>query len=291
MSSIPNKKLNDGVEIPVLGYGTGTAWLKDEHGPIDCKLVDAIKTAISLGYYHLDGAAVYCNERELGIAIKESGVPREKLFVTTKIMTNVDDISGAINTSLEKLQLDYVDLYLVHSPYFAKSDEELQKAWVAMEKVKELGKARSIGVSNFLQPQLEAILKTAKVPPSMNQIEYHPYLRHRGLGPFHHEKGITTASYGPLTPVTHAKGGPLDQTLSKLAQKYATTEGNILLRWSIDIGTVPITTSKKVARLEEYLEVLKFQLEQVEVEEITRLGDQKHYRVFWTDKFSPEDRS
>ncbi|PGH13172.1 hypothetical protein AJ80_06418 [Polytolypa hystricis UAMH7299] len=292
MSSIPNKKLNDGVEIPVLGYGTGTAWYKkDENNQIDRELVDAIKTAISLGYYHLDGAEVYSNERELGVAIKESSVPREKLFVTTKIITNIADISAAINTSLEKLQLDYVDLYLVHSPFFAKSDEELQKAWATMEKVKESGKARSIGVSNFLQPHLEAILKTAKVPPSMNQIEYHPYLQHGGLGPFHHEKGITTASYGPLTPITRAKGGPLDQTLVKLAQKYATTEGNILLRWSIDSGTVPITTSGKAVRLEEYLGVLKFQLEPVEVEEIRRLGDQKHYRAFWTDKFGPEDRS
>jgi diketogulonate reductase-like aldo/keto reductase len=160
-----------------------------------------------------------------------------------------------------------------------------------MEKVKESGKARSIGVSNFLQPQLEAVLKGAKIMPSINQIEYHPYLQHGDLIPFQNSKGIATASYGPLTPVTRAKDGPLDNVLSGLAEKYGVTNGDILLRWGIDRGAVTITTSAKESRLIEYLRVVRFQLTPAEVEEITRLGEQKHFRAFWTNKFSADDRS
>src|SRR5438034_1059123 len=150
--------------------------------------------------------------------------------------------------------------YLIHAPFFAKSDKDLQEAWAEMERIKESGKARSIGVSNFLRPQLEAVLESAKIVPSINQIEYHPYLQHGDLVLFHKAKGIATASYGPLTPTTRAKGGPLDRILSTLAQKYGVSEGDILLRWSIDRGAVAITTSGKESRLIEYLRVVKFQL-------------------------------
>lgn len=160
-----------------------------------------------------------------------------------------------------------------------------------MEAVKESGKARSIGVSNYLQNHLEATLKTAKIPPSINQIEFHPYLQHGDLISFHQQKTITTASYGPLTPVIRAKGGPLDKLLSVLAKKYAVTEGEILLRWSIDRGCVSITTSSKESRLTSYLQVLAFKLTPREVDEISELGQQKHFRAFWQDKFAAGDRS
>ncbi|KAL9126114.1 MAG: hypothetical protein Q9217_004788 [Psora testacea] len=194
---IPKLKLNDGTSIPMadflfdkvfvlmliilkLGYGTGTAWYKSsDDGSIDRTTVEAIKTALKLCYTHIDAAEVYNTEPEVGIAIKESKIPRENLYT----------------------------------------------AWAAMETVKASGKALSIGVSNFLVPQLEAILKTATVPPSINQIEYHPYLQHGPLLPFHKEKGITTAAYGALTAVTKAKPGPVDHMMAELAKKYYVTEG------------------------------------------------------------------
>ncbi|BCS24758.1 aldo/keto reductase [Aspergillus puulaauensis] len=292
LKPIPSTRLNDGTLIPVVGFGTGTAWFKrGEDTTVNRELVESIKTAIKLGYYHLDGAEVYGTERELGVAIKESGVPREKLFVTTKVNQNIDDISKAIDASLEKLQLSYVDLYLIHQPFFAKSPTELQDAWAAMEKVKEAGRTRAIGVSNFLESHLETISQAAKIPPAINQIEYHPYLQHGSLVSYHEKREIATASYGPLTPIIRAKGGPLDSLLSKLAEKYGVKEGEILLRWSIDRGTVSITTSGKESRLSTYLDVLKFQLTPEEVDEISRLGEQKHYRAFWQEKFAADDRS
>ncbi|KLJ13523.1 alcohol dehydrogenase [Blastomyces silverae] len=292
MAILPGIKLGDGNSVPVLGYGTGTAWYKKPGDTgIDRQLVDSIKEAISLGYIHIDGAEVYGTEREIGIAIKESGVARDRLFVTTKVVDNIADIPNAIDTSLKKLGLDYVDLYLIHNPFFAKSDKDLQDAWAEMEKVKEAGKARSIGVSNFRQHELEAVLKTARVTPAINQIEYHPYLQHGGLVPSQEGKGIRTGAYAPLTPATRAKGGPLDGILAGLAKKYAVTEGEVLLRWCIDRGAVTITTSSKKARLTSYLRALQFRLTPAEIEDISRVGEEKHFRAFFKEKFAPDDRS
>jgi diketogulonate reductase-like aldo/keto reductase len=244
-----------------------------------------------MGYYHLDGAEVYNTEPELGKAIKECGVPREKLFVTTKVITNIADIRSAIDTSLKKLGLDYVDLYLIHAPFFAKSDSDLQGAWKAMEDVKASGKAKSIGVSNYLQKHLEATLKTAKIPPSINQIEFHPYLQHGNLISFQKENNIAIAAYGPLTAVTRAKGGPVDAFVGPLTKKYYVSEGEIALRWCIDQDIVAITTSSKEQRLSDYLRTITFKLTPREVEDISKAGNEKHFRAFWTEKFEEDDRS
>ncbi|KAK5056647.1 hypothetical protein LTR84_012179 [Exophiala bonariae] len=291
--NIPDLTLPDGNKIPLIGYGTGTAWFKtDGNSPKDQKLIDAAKLAIKTGYTHLDGAEVYNTEEELGDAIKQSGVSRDKLFVTTKVITNIQDIPGAIDTSLKKLGLDHVDLYLIHAPFFAKGDETaLQQKWAQMEEVAASGKAKSIGVSNFLKPHLDAILKTAKVRPAINQIEFHPYLQHGDLVAYHKNKDIKIAAYGPLLPITKASGGPLDPLLASLAKKYAVSPGEILLRWVIDQDIVAVTTSSKEQRLSDYLRVFTFKLTPKEVEEISDAGKDHHFRGFWNHIFDKEDRA
>lgn len=182
--------------------------------------------------------------------------------------------------------------YLIHSPFFAKSDADLQKAWAELEEVKKSGKARSIGVSNYLQPHLEATLKTATIPPSINQIEYHPYLQHGDLVPFQQaNQNIATAAYAPLIPITKAKPGPCDAILASLAKKYYVSEGEIALRWAIDQDIVAVTTSGKEERLSDYLRALTFKLTRKEVKDISDAGAQKHYRGFWQAKFAADDRS
>lgn len=185
--------------------------------------------------------------------------------------------------------------YLIHSPFFASSDSDLQSAWAAMEKVKADGKARSIGVSNYLLPHLAATMKTATVTPSINQIEYHPYLQHGGpdgsLLSYMKEHNIANSAYAPLTAATKAKPGPLDELYADLAKKYYVSEGEIALRWCIDQDVVAITTSGKEERLSDYLRAMTFTLKPKEINEISRVGDKKHFRGFWKAKFDEDDRS
>jgi diketogulonate reductase-like aldo/keto reductase len=209
-------------------------------------------------------------------------------------MDNVGDIEAAIKSSLKKLQLDYVDLYLIHSPYFAdegKDTAKLQEAWAVMEQIKEAGLAKSIGVSNFLIPHLEAVLATAKVVPAVNQLELHPYLQRTKLVEFHKKHGIATEAYGPLSAVTKGAGGPADGLLAGLAKKYAVSTGEICLRWAIDQGIVVVTTSGKEQRLSDYLRATRFHLTPAEVEEISKVSESKHLRGFWAKKFDENDRS
>ncbi len=192
---------------------------------------------------------------------------------------------------MRKLGLEYVDQYLIHAPFFAKTPEDLQKKWADMEEIHASGKAKSIGVSNFLKPDLETILKTAKIIPAINQIEFHPYLQHGDLLEFHKAKGIATSAYAPLTAVVRAKPGPLDKTYEDLARKYGVTPGEIALRWTIDQGVVAVTTSGREDRLRGYQKVAQFKLTPKEVEEISEIGKKKHFRGFWRGKFAADDWS
>jgi diketogulonate reductase-like aldo/keto reductase len=236
---------------------------------------------------------VYGNEAELGLAIKQSGLPRSAFYITTKLPgTYPTDTAAHFAASLAKLQLDYVDLYLIHAPYFASSPSDLQQKWADLEALQSAGLARSIGVSNYLQPDLETVLSTAKVVPAVNQIEYHPYLQHAGLLDFHKAHGIATVAYGPLSAVLFARPGPLDQYYANLARKYGVQEAEVALRWCVQQDVVALTTSKDEGRMRTYLKNIgEWELSEREVNNIKEIGSEKHFRRFWNNKFAPDDRS
>jgi diketogulonate reductase-like aldo/keto reductase len=180
---------------------------------------------------------------------------------------------------------------LIHAPFFAQSDEQLQVKWADLEAIKESGRAKSIGVSNFLQEHLETVLKTAKVTPAINQIEFHPYLQHGDLLDFHRKHNIAVSVYGPLTPITRNVEGPVTAIWTRLAEKYGVSVSEVGLRWCIDQGLVALTTSSKVDRLQTLIsKIPAFKLTPSEVEEIAEAGKQIHYRSFWRNRFAADDR-
>jgi diketogulonate reductase-like aldo/keto reductase len=181
--------------------------------------------------------------------------------------------------------------FLIHQPWFTQSEAELQKTWTDMEALQQAGLAKSIGVSNYLPAHLNAVLKTAKVIPACNQIEFHPYLQHTELLSLHKKHGIATVAYAPLTAATKAKPGPVDDYISRLTKKYAVSENELFLRWCIDQDIVAITTSSKEQRLSDYLRAMTFKLNPTEIQKINELGQQKHFRGFWAKHFAENDRS
>ncbi len=267
MSNVPNITLNNGVEIPQLGFGV---WQVP-----DDDATAAVRTAIEVGYRSIDTAAIYGNEEGTGRGIAESGVPRGELFVTTKLWNSeqgYDTTLAAFDESLGKLGLDYVDLYLIH--WAAPSRDRYVDTWRAFEKLHADGRIRAIGVSNFHAPHLERLLAETDTVPALNQIEVHPYLVQEELRAFNAGQGIVTEAWSPL-----AQGGDVltDSTIAGLAEKYGRTPAQVILRWHLQLGNVVIPKSVTPSRIRENFEVFDFELSGDDVAVISGLD--RHHRT------------
>ncbi|QIZ05714.1 aldo/keto reductase [Priestia megaterium] len=257
--------LNNGVKMPWFGLGV----FKVEEGP---ELVNAVKTAIQHGYRSIDTAAIYENEEGVGQGIKESGIAREDLFVTSKVWNadlGYESTLAAYQTSLDKLGLEYLDLYLIHWPVAGKYKE----AWRALEALYKEGRVRAIGVSNFQVHQLEDLMKDAEIKPMVNQVEYHPRLTQKEVQTFCREQGIQMEAWSPLM-----QGQLLDnEGLAAIAAKYKKSVAQIILRWDLQNGIVTIPKSTKEHRIIENSQVFDFELTQEDMHQINNLN--QNHRV------------
>ncbi|KAI6011948.1 NADP-dependent oxidoreductase domain-containing protein [Pisolithus marmoratus] len=260
-------RLNSGYYIPSIAFGT---WkLGNGQGPID-----QVEQALDTGFNHIDTAQVYRNESETGTALRESGLSRSDVFVTTKYSgLNGLDIPTSIQNSLSNLGVEYVDLYLIHHPRLAVPD--IPTVWAQMEKVREAGLAKSIGVSNFDAKDLAVLLASAKVKPAVNQILLHPYVysRQRPILEYAAANGIVIEAYSTLTPITNMPGGPLDKPLNEIATKLGATTDQVLFAWVKAKGAVVVTTSSKKSRLEGYLAAGDIVLSEEDVAAIDAAGE------------------
>ena len=292
--------LQDGTSIPAIGFGTGTKWFKYGVNSLDAKLVEGVEIALASGFTHLDGAEVYNTDRETGEGIRKSGVDRSSLFITDKYFAG--DLSyrarsteanpyAALDASLTRYGIDYVDLYLLHAPFIKKETHgfDLAEAWGYLEKAKDDGKARAIGISNFTVEDIETILNlNPKYVPQVHQIEYNAYLQNQtpGIVDFNKKHGILTEAYSPLAPLY--KGEPDDALIKyveEIGTKYNKNSGQVLLRWVLQNGILPITTSSKVDRLKQYLDVFDFALTDEELAKISQLGETKKVRQYWIPEY------
>ncbi|MGD6844174.1 aldo/keto reductase [Bacillus infantis] len=258
-------KLHNGVEMPWFGLGV----FKVQEGT---EVIDSVKAAIKNGYKSIDTAAIYGNEDGVGQAIKESGVPREKLFITTKVWNSeqgYDSTLAAFDESLSKLGLDYVDLYLIHWPVKGKYKD----TWRALEKLYKDGRVRAIGVSNFHVHHLEDLLETAEIVPMVNQVEYHPHLAQLELREFCKQKGIQLEAWSPLK-----QGQLLDEpVITEIAEKHKKSPAQIILRWDLQNEVVTIPKSVKEHRIIENADIFDFELSSEDMEKIDALN--KNERV------------
>lgn len=246
----PSLMQNDGRRIPQLGLGI--------YGPQDAETADTVRVAIDMGYRLIDTAALYENERGVGEGIRRASVPREDLYITTKLADTRhghDEALRAFDESLEKLALDYVDLYLIHWPQ--PTTNKYVETWRAFERILESGRARSIGVSNFQESHLRRLEDETLVVPAVNQIELHPGLQQTTMRRVDAERGIVTQSWSPL-----GRGRVFgNQVLQTIAEKHQRSVAQIVLRWHVELGLVVIPKSVTPHRLAENLDVFDFQLE------------------------------
>ncbi|MFC9946287.1 aldo/keto reductase [Streptomyces pratensis] len=251
MSQVPTITLNNGLEMPQLGFGV---WQVP-----DDEATTAVATALEAGYRSIDTAAIYGNEAGTGKAVAASGVAREDLFLTTKLWNaeqGYDSTLRAFDASLDKLGLDYVDLYLIHWPVPAK--DAYVDTYKAFERILADGRAKAIGVSNFNPEHLERLLGETSVVPAVNQIELHPQLQQATSRAFHAEHGIVTEAWSPLGS---GKGLLEVPTVVAVAQKHGRTPAQAVLRWHLQTGHVVIPKSVTPARIAENIDVFGFELD------------------------------
>jgi diketogulonate reductase-like aldo/keto reductase len=258
MAGVPTVALNNGVEMPQLGLGS---WQVGE---------EAVAAALEVGYRSVDTATIYRNEADVGRAIAASGIPREELFVTTKVWEadqGFDSTLRAFEESRERLGLEVVDLYLIHWP--APAEDRYVDTWRALEQLHANGDVRAIGVSNFQPDQLDRLARETGTVPAVNQIELHPRLPQRELRDYHRGHGIATEAYSPLDQASSVLREPV---VTELAERYERTPAQIVLRWSIELGNVVIPRSSNRRRIEENLHVFDFELDSAGVEAIGALA-------------------
>jgi diketogulonate reductase-like aldo/keto reductase len=256
--------LNNGVKMPWFGLGV---WKTKEGEEVE----HAVSTALRLGYRSIDTAAIYGNEAGVGKAIQRSGIPREEIFLTTKVWNadqGYDATLRAFEESRQKLGVSYVDLYLIHWPVKGKYKE----TWKALEKLYKDGVVRAIGVSNFQIHHLQDLMADSEVVPAVNQVEYHPLLTQKELLAFCRDNRIQLEAWSPLMQ------GNLDLPLLKeLGQKYGKSAAQIVLRWDLQNGVVTIPKSVNENRLKENADIFDFELSQEDMEKISQLNENKRF--------------
>ena len=257
---VPDIELHNGESIPQLGFGVFQIPPQDTF--------EAVTTAFQAGYRHVDTAKAYGNEAEVGQAFRASGLSREEVFITTKCFNDDHGHQQALKAgkkSLEQLELDHIDLYLIHWP--VPSQDKYVETWKALIELRDAGIARSIGVSNFQQPHLERIIAETGETPAVNQIELHPYLQQAGLRREHADLGIHTEAWSPL-----AQGAVLDDpVVTQIAETHGRTPGQVVLRWQIQLGNIVFPKSVTPERIEENFDIFDFHLTDDQVESIQAL--------------------
>lgn len=255
-------KLNDGAQMAQLGYGT----YKIEENATDCVL-----NALEVGYRHIDTATLYRNDDQVGVALRQCGIPRDQIFVTEKLWTNVrtaDDVKCAVETMLRNLQTDYIDLLLIHWP-----TPDSLCVWREMENLHRQKVAKSIGVSNFLPHHLDEIVSNSEIVPSVNQVELHPFFQQKDLRAYCDKLGIVVEAWSPLM-----RGNALDNgQLQTIADNHGKTTAQVILRYDIQLGISVLPKTTKKERMKENFDVFDFELSPEEMAAIAAL-DQNHRR-------------
>ncbi|GAA1010473.1 aldo/keto reductase [Streptomyces thermogriseus] len=264
-SKVPSITLNNGIEMPQLGFGVWQV-------PND-EAERAVATAMEAGYRSIDTAAIYENEEGTGRAIAASGIPREDIFVTTKLWNSdqgYDSALRALDASLGRLGLEYVDLYLIHWPTPERG--KYVETYKALEKLYSEGRARAIGVSNFLPEHLDRLAAETSVVPAVNQIELHPHLQQHAAREYHAKRGIATEAWSPLG---QGKGLLKVPAIVAIAQKHNRTPAQIVLRWHLQQGNIVIPKSVTPSRIRENIEVFDFRLDDEDLAAISALNEDR----------------